>query len=163
MRHAPIRLLFLLGLALFFQGAVGLFSGTARAASLDPANIGEGIFNGLFNRYGDIPACDNPRVESKIKNRFRRHTDRYVLERGLVIEEFVRIRQARYDIGNPSPLARRYCQAQALFNDDRSRRVYYFVEEQAGFVGIKWNVEFCVSGLDPWRVYDGRCRVARPQ
>lgn len=156
MKNASLPLMFALCLAV-------LLARPADAASLDPADIGESIFSGLFDRHGDIPACDNPRVEAKIKNRFRRYTDRHVLERGLNIESFAHIRQARYDIGNPSPLARRYCQARAHFNDNRSRRVFYFVEEQFGFVGIKWNVEFCVAGLDPWRVYDGKCRVARPQ
>ena len=155
MKQAP-KLLILLFLA-------ALSAEPAGATSLDPANIGENIFNHLFNRHGDIPSCDNPIVEAKIKKRFRRHTAPKVLERDLVIDAFSRIRQARYDIGNPSPLARRYCEARALFNDARSRPIYYFVEEQTGFVGIKWNVEFCVSGLDPWRVYDGRCRTARPQ
>ena len=156
MRIAPLSLF------IIFCFAV-IAARPAAAASFDPATIGESIFNGLFDRNGEIPACDFPKVESKIKKRFRRHTDPNVLERGLILEAFENISEARFDIGNPSPLARRYCQASAVFNDERSRKIYYFIEEQTGFVGIKWNVEFCVKGLDPWRVYDGWCRVARPQ
>lgn len=156
MKQASVRLIIAFGLIMHFVAP-------AAAASLDPADIGEGIFKSLFHRNGEIPNCDHPGVAAKIKKRFRRHTDKHVLERGLIIENLAHVRQARYEIGMPSPLARRYCQARALFNDNHSRRIYYFVEEQTGFVGVKWNVEFCVSGLDPWRVYDGRCRVARPQ
>lgn len=153
MKHSLLALL----------GAVLFSLSIPLQASAGPARISEGIFYGLFDSQGVIPECTHPKIEAKIRKRFHRHTDPKVLERGLVIEAIDHIAEARYDIGNPSPLARRYCHARAHFNDDRTRTLYYFVEESTGFVGVKWNVEFCIRGLDPWRVYDGRCRVARPQ
>jgi len=156
MKNPPHRLLLVLGIAMALLRP-------AAAASIGPASLGEGIFNAAFDRHGVIPTCDHPRVEGKIKSRFRRYAARHMLERDLRIEAFRQIRQARYEIAMPSPLARRYCRAKAKFDDGRTRRIYYFIEEQAGFAGIGWNVEFCVSGLDPWRIYNGFCRVARPQ
>lgn len=135
----------------------------AGAASLDPADIGEAVFNGLFNGHGVIPFCEDHRVRGKIMRRFRRYTAPNVLEQPLAIEDIGHVREAAFDIANPSPLARRYCQARAYFNDARYRSLFYFIEESTGFVGIKWNVEFCIAGMDPWKIYDGRCRVARPQ
>lgn len=139
------------------------FGGPAHAVPLDPADIGEGLFRKFFDREGVIPTCDHPGVGSKIQKRFNRFTDPNVLERGLVLERIDRIVEARYEVDDPSPLARRYCKAEAFFNDQRHRHLYYFITEHGGFVGVRWNVEFCVAGLDPWMVYDGRCRVARPQ
>jgi hypothetical protein len=37
--------------------------------------------------------------------------------------------------------------------------MHYLIEEGAGFAGFGWNVEYCIHGLDPWKYYDGRCRV----
>lgn len=133
------------------------------ATSLDPADIGEAVFNRLFDSHGVIPACADEKVHKKIKRRFRRHTAPNVLQRALAIDAIALPRQSRYVVADPSPLARRYCRARAHFSDNRHRTLYYFIEESTGFVGVKWNVEFCVIGMDPWRVYDGRCRVARPR
>jgi len=44
----------------------------------------------------------------------------------------------------------------------RGARFALFIEEDAGFVGLSWKVYVCIQGHDRWRVYDGRCRVARP-
>ncbi|NRG17679.1 hypothetical protein HPQ64_08260 [Rhizobiales bacterium] len=74
-----------------------------------------------------------------------------------------RVVETGYQIGNPSPLARRYCEGHATLSDGNIHRVYYKVVEHQGFVGIRWNVEACLAGLDRWRVYDGNCRTVRPQ
>jgi hypothetical protein len=47
-------------------------------------------------------------------------------------------------------------------SDGRARHVYYAIMEHSGFVGVSWNLRACVDGLDPWRVYDARCRTVRP-
>lgn len=39
------------------------------------------------------------------------------------------------------------------------RRVLYLIEAGQGFAGTHHKVFFCIDGLDPWRVYDGHCRV----
>jgi hypothetical protein len=64
---------------------------------------------------------------------------------------------------NPSPLTRRYCSAHVTLTTGEQTTMYYFVEQDAGFVGLGWAVYSCILGHDRWRVYDGRCRVARPQ
>lgn len=39
------------------------------------------------------------------------------------------------------------------------REVLYLIEAGQGFAGTHHKVFFCIDGLDPWRVYDGHCRV----
>ena len=41
----------------------------------------------------------------------------------------------------------------------RRRTVLYLIEGGQGFAGTHHKVFFCIDGLDPWRVYDGHCRV----
>ena len=57
---------------------------------------------------------------------------------------------------------RLYCRATASMSDGHTRTLWYLVEYGAGFAGFFGdNVEFCLSGLDRWNVYDGHCRVLR--
>ena len=50
----------------------------------------------------------------------------------------------------------------AAMSDGHTRTVWYLVEYDMGFAGIFGDsVEFCVSGLDRWDVYDSYCRVLR--
>ena len=81
---------------------------------------------------------------------------------GLTIEDMSRVVETAYTQGRPSPYARRFCEARAQMSDGRARHVYYAIMEHSGFVGVSWNLRACVDGLDPWRVYDARCRTVRP-
>lgn len=62
-------------------------------------------------------------------------------------------------------VARLYCHANAHMSDGHTRKLWYLIEYGAGFAGFGLafgdNVEFCLSGLDRWNVYDGHCRVLR--
>ncbi|MTI19048.1 hypothetical protein E1162_17535 [Rhodobacteraceae bacterium RKSG542] len=71
------------------------------------------------------------------------------------------IQETGFQLGNPSPVARRYCAARAILSDGSHRALYYMVVEHDGFVGVSWNVQACLDGLDKYRVYDGRCRTVR--
>lgn len=74
------------------------------------------------------------------------------------------IRENRYEPAMVEPMGidRLYCKATAAMSDGHTRTVWYLVEYDMGFAGIFGDsVEFCVSGLDRWNVYDGYCRVLR--
>lgn len=78
------------------------------------------------------------------------------------ILDFQNIREDRYLPETEDwPIARRYCKANVVLSDGRTRDLWYLVEGRMGFVGLGENVEFCVSGFDRWFVYNGRCRVLR--
>jgi hypothetical protein len=131
-----------------------------------------------------VPACDDTAVQAKLVHSIASADPRYY---GVTVKELKHIEQSALVDNQDSPLARRYCTARlvvdplaanlpqgkappknVLFGDEpaptqpHERFAYYMVEEKAGFVGISWNVEVCISGLDRWRVYDGQCETVRP-
>ena len=110
-------------------------------------------------KWEKFPSCKSEKVLKKLVKRFNKTEKTYWEKRGLVLSG---IRQPHQHSVNPfpdSPINRRYCHGDAQFENGRTRRVHYLIEEGAGFAGFGWNVEYCIHGLDPWRYYDGACRV----
>ncbi|PLX38378.1 MAG: cytoplasmic protein [Hyphomicrobiales bacterium] len=140
--------------AIRLAGAVFL----AAAALAAPASAAD-YYGGDYSER--IPACDDAKVQSTIASRFAKADREYWREID-AIEAIDAIRQSGYKVDNPSPLARRYCHARVAMSDGRTRTMYYMIEEDAGFVGKCWNVEFCIRGLDRWHIYDPTCRTVRP-
>jgi len=104
------------------------------------------------------PACTSSKVLAKIVKRFNQ-TDNIYWRRGNRLSEIraVRVHAGRGFTG--SLIDRRYCHATAVFQDGTTRNAHFMIEDGAGFAGFGWNVETCIHGLDPWRYYDGNCRV----
>ncbi|SDU28760.1 cytoplasmic protein [Stappia sp. ES.058] len=140
-------------------GAVGLF--LALAPTLQPAEAGGGD-RPYFSWNGEprVPTCDTAAVRRAVAGQIARADADYL--GGIAIEDMSRVVETAYTQGRPSPYARRFCEARAEMSDGRTRRVYYAIMEHSGFVGVSWNLRACVAGLDPWRVYDARCRTVRP-
>ncbi len=107
-----------------------------------------------------VPECLDNSVQSAVSARVARAYSGYY--DGRVIVGIDRIVETAYELGTPSPLARRFCEGRATLSDGTETYVFYKVVEHAGFVGIRWNVEACLSGLDRWHVYDAYCRTVRP-
>lgn len=116
------------------------------------------IMAGSANAFFVFPDCGDPGVVEKVKNRFN-SSERYGALAHIESIEFLSER-AIENFG-PSPIFRRYCQGRAHLADGRQRTVHYLIEDNMGLAGFGWNVEFCLDGHDPWRVYDGGCRVLR--
>lgn len=106
-----------------------------------------------------VPKCDDPSVVKAAVRFASRAQPVYRVPR---VVRFTPLGEARNGYYNPSPLVRRYCKASVELDTGEHTRAHYFVEEDSGFVGLSWKVYVCISGHDRWRVYDGRCRVARP-
>ncbi len=106
-----------------------------------------------------FPACTSDKVLTKIVKRFNQTEQIYWQERGLVLEAVTGPHQHAHNPFPDSPINRNYCHGDAHFADGRKHRIHYLIEQGAGFAGFTWNVEYCIHGLDPWRYYDGRCRV----
>lgn len=102
--------------------------------------------------------CNEHAVLSRIVSRFD-YADRNLLGTGLDIQDFSAIRLTRYEPKTEKQLIERhYCQAYANMSDNNARPVWYLIETDMGFAGIIGdNVEFCVSGLDPLKVYGANC------
>jgi hypothetical protein len=113
----------------------------------------------LAGPNGSVAECGNSGVLKTIDARF----DRAFLNKDTIsIDSIDKVHQHRLEEATDrSPIARRYCGAVATMSDGRERTMWYLIEDGMGLAGMGDNVEFCVSGLDPMKAYDGRCRVLK--
>lgn len=110
---------------------------------------------------GNFPACDAPQVLSYIQKRFV-WTDRHLLKRGLAIESIERPHRHKNDYSlHNSSIPRLYCNGTAQMNDGHKRQIWWLIEGGMGFAGLRDNLEFCISGLDPFKVHGAWCRSVR--
>lgn len=106
-----------------------------------------------------VPACEAPGTVKAALASAARAEDVY---RVPDVAEFTNPHELANVYRNPSPLTQRYCAGHVVLTNGDRTTMYYFVEQDSGFVGIGWSVYTCILGHDRWRIYDGRCRVARP-
>lgn len=110
------------------------------------------------------PECHDEKMLKRIVKRFRIQAEEVHHNPSLEILEIHDIHQYRYlpqDVHLSRPIARRYCQGHVHMSDGRNRSIWYLIEGGAGFASYSDNVEFCISGLDRWNVYNNSCRVLR--
>lgn len=117
-----------------------------------------GYWTGSAEAYYASPSCDSSKVLSKLKSRFNQ-TEKIYWHRGHRISRIEGVHLHSAGSNYDSPFDRQYCHATAVFEDGKTRKMHFLIENGAGFAGFGWNVEYCVHGLDPWKYYDGYCRV----
>jgi hypothetical protein len=106
--------------------------------------------------------CDDSGILQRVQRGFRHGVLNVPNLPNVSIVAFHGIHEHRYQpFGDEQPIARRYCGATAEMSDGRMREVWYLIEDRMGFVGVGDGVEWCVSGFDRWKVYNGHCRVLR--
>jgi hypothetical protein len=87
--------------------------------------------------------------------------ERNTWQRGFVMASLENGRLSGHPYAEPGMIHREYCMADAAMTDGSLRTVYYAIEFGVGFASIGNYVDFCVLGLDPWRVHDGGCRTVQ--
>ncbi len=108
-------------------------------------------------------ACDNPAVLRAITHRFTIN-DRNVLQRGLAIDDYYDIFEDKFVAASEAAgtlIDRRFCRGKVVMNDGRTRTIWYMIELGQGYAGVGANVDYCISGLDPWHIYGAHCRSVR--
>ena len=126
------------------------------------------LFQPKLKRF---PGCHDPKVLERIVHLFN-EAEEDLWHRGLTMvsirnpSERAELVEPRVDEHDARLIPRRYCTAHAVLNDTRRhkhprRTVLYLIEGGQGFAGTRYEVFYCITGLDPWRVYDGRCEVLR--
>ncbi len=107
---------------------------------------------------GPGSGCDNSAVISFISARFDRHIST-LLANDIAIADINGAQERRAEKrGGKVMIERHFCHANAQMTDGRTHDLYYLIEKDMGFVGIGDNIEFCVSGLDPYYTYGNHCR-----
>ena len=143
------------GLILKSTLALAAFTVAALANSFVGPAKASGI--GLYD------SCEDPRLIRHIKNNFR-ILDRNVLQAGLSVEDIHSIRETGpvyTPVTEVQLIPRVFCQGTAAMSDGKSRTIYILLEDSQGFAGIGDYVNYCISGLDPWRIYGADCRSVR--
>ncbi len=112
------------------------------------------------DRAADPSRCTDQAILKRISGKFA-WAERNTWHRGLLIDD-IRSPRLRYRVLNgPTTIRHDHCQAQARMNDGSVRRIYYTVERRQGLASVGDNVQYCIVGLDPWRVYGAACSTVR--
>lgn len=121
------------------------------------------LSTGAMTAYANatsLPDCSNSGILAKV-NKQLSIGEKNVVMSGDPIARIGRIHQHRLRDNGPRMLAQRYCHATGYTENGRRKRVYYVIEENAGFSGYGFGVEACILGRDPWRVHGANCRSVR--
>jgi hypothetical protein len=139
--------------------ATAVFLSFAALTSIaEPAKAGDYLNSGA-ERISD--ACSNPRVLGFITSNFGYKAANY-LRTDIAIAEIRDMRQKRLELRDEThPVEREYCRATAITTDGEKRALWYLIERGFGFAGVGSNIEFCLSGLDPWYVHGAQCASLR--
>ena len=134
--------------------ALAVLSGTfpAQAADLPGPIYVPGNF--------EADSCAAAPVLNAIVTRFA-WAERNTWHRGYVIASLDNPRSSNHPYFEPGLIRRDYCMADSVMTNGEFRTVYYAIEHGVGFASLGNYVDFCVLGLDPWRVHDGACRTVQ--
>lgn len=109
---------------------------------------------------GELPTCDDTSVLSTLSGR-QAWAEANTWKDGVTIAAVDRVGERRLVTEGFSSIDRRYCAARAELTAARPTTLYYVVSANEGFAGYGWNVEFCLSGHDPYYVYGADCQVLK--
>lgn len=140
-------------LAILSAMIAGLAGGLAHGADL-PARI-------EMNEAVSVDdPCGDPHVLERIMERFA-WADTHTWHQGLTMASLGNGRLSGHPYFEPGIIKRQYCMADATMSNSKRELVYFVIEFGQGFASIGNYVDFCVLGLDPWRVHDEACRTVR--
>jgi hypothetical protein len=135
-------------------------TGAALAGPLSPQNVPP-----AEDRYppytGILPLCSDSSVLQEVTWSFGKRESEF-WNSDLAIVGFETPQEFGYRSNGLSYIPRRYCRAEAVFNDGVRRKVVYNVGEALGFIGLGSGVTWCVVGLDRNHAFSPNCRAAGP-
>jgi len=148
-----------LGAAFGVVFAVLSFAPTSFAPTAQAANLLELNF-GLFGPRYDGLIADCEAALPTITSEFQEKESTF-WNSALQIMGYARVHETAFRPWQSDNIPRRYCSADAMLNDGKTRVVHYSIIEDGGFAGYGKGVEWCVVGLDRDWAYRPRCRSAR--
>lgn len=141
----------------FAATLVALPAGSARAA-----NWLEMDFYMSGPRYeGILPPCDYPNALSKISARFNEKENAF-WNSDLRIIAFEHVRETAFRSWAANTMPRRFCSGVVEVSDGSKHAIHYSIIEDAGAIGARWGIEWCVAGLDRNWAYSPACKMALP-
>ena len=128
----------------------------ASAADLDTVVVERRVVDD-----GKLPQCFSPKVFDEISEAFEQKEKTYWNSR-LVLLSFAQPRELGYRPWGASFIPRRFCSAETRISNGTHQTVYYAIGQDIGTLGVKWGVEWCVTGLDRNFAFAPGCRMAQP-
>ncbi len=110
---------------------------------------------------GVVEPCDAAFVKNELADRIAAR-ERDFGYSSLEILGFDGIAQTGFRSNGLSYIPRRYCRAEAMFNDGVRRKVLYNIGERTGFIGLTSGLTWCVVGLDREHAFGADCKAAGP-
>ena len=132
-----------------------LLSAPALAREINPAERREEPFD------ASLPACADPSVLRDISSRFAHKEGRF-WNSDLQLVGFERVREVAWRPWGLDYIPRRFCTGTVIVSDGYKRRINFSIREDLGFIGIGWNTEACVDGLDRNYAFAPHCKQAAP-
>lgn len=108
-----------------------------------------------------LPGCDDPGVISKIQSRFAGKESGY-WQSGVTITAVDRVQTTDFRANGLDLIPRRYCSARAHLSTGKTSPMVYSVIEDAGIIGFRYGVHFCVTAYDRNWANAPECKAARP-
>ena len=146
---------------LSFGAAVGtslaLLAFAPGAEAANPLELNFGLFGPSYD--GRVANCEAalPTITSQFQDKESTYWNS-----SLQITGYDRVHETAFRPWQSDNIPRRFCSADAMLNDGKTRVVHYSIIEDGGFAGYGQGVEWCVVGLDRDWAYNPRCRSARP-
>jgi len=109
----------------------------------------------------DLPNCEHHAALDRIIRDFRSKENRF-WNSELQIVGFENIHEIDTMPWAAQSIPRRYCGGTAVVSNSTKHTIYYSIAEDDGMIGIDWDINFCVVGLDRNDAYGPQCRAAQP-
>ena len=146
-----------------FARRLAVAIGLAALVAAPMAHAGEFKLPGLSDLPNSTDQCATATVLNNLKrdvdHKFRSYTKTklFLIEVINPVETYSRERDETHTV------ARKWCHAKARMNDRTIRDMWYILEKPWGLAGapLFTGVEFCIVGLDPWKVYGKDCSTIR--
>lgn len=146
-----------------FGRRLAMAIGLAALVAAPTAHAGEFKLPGLSDLPNSTDQCATATVLTNLKrdvdHKFRGYTKTklFLVEIINPVETYSRERDETHTVD------RKWCHAKARMNDRTIRDMWYILEKPWGLAGapLFTGVEFCIVGLDPWKVYGKDCSTIR--
>ena len=137
-------------------GALALLAFGHTAEAANPLELNFGLFGPRYD--GRVKPCEAalPTIISQFQEK-----ESTFWNSALQITGFDRVHETAFRPWASDNIPRRYCTADAMLTDGKTRQVHYSIIEDGGFAGYGQGVEWCVVGLDRDWAYNPRCRAAK--
>ncbi len=111
--------------------------------------------------YPGLPACDSPGVVARVVGKAA-HPSLMAWNEPVSCRAHRRRPPDRLKAGGPEPDRPALLPCAGLAVERAAHAGGLLIEATQGFAGIGWHVESCLTGYDPYQVYDGWCNAIRP-